>query len=147
MTCAYNGHEHAVDDFLPPQMARTAKPRVQLESRVKNRLVSALLSGKKVSEVSEQFKVPWSTMKGIFSRFLETGTTKNAPRSGRPPILKEVDRRHLRRMAKNNRFWSHEKLAHGMAWKVGARTVKRELDAQNLKRHLARHAPYVTKIQ
>lgn len=128
-------------------MARTSTPRAQLDSPVKNRLVGALLTGKKVSEVSKQFHVPWSTTKDIFTRYVQTGTTKNAPRSGRPRILKPIDRRHLRRAAKKNRFWSHQRLAMEMPRKVSARTVKRELDSQNLKRRLARHAPYVTKKQ
>jgi transposase len=114
-----------------------------VNSPTKNQIVGALLAGERVSDVAKQYGLQWQTCKAILTRYLQRGTTHNAPRSGRPPKLSDRDKRRLLRLMKKHRRATFTELAKIFSPKVSSRTIRRVLHDHGYSRHTAHHVPYI----
>ncbi|KIJ93820.1 hypothetical protein K443DRAFT_12578 [Laccaria amethystina LaAM-08-1] len=61
--------------------------RVQHDTPTKNRFIGAMEATGKLRQSAAKYGIKPSTASGIWTKYKDTGTTKNRPRSGRPPKL------------------------------------------------------------
>ena len=102
------------------------------DSHKKNQIVGAILAGAKVSKVALDFGVPERTCHHFVARFTAAGTTHYIPRTGHPHILSDHGHRRLVRFVKKNRRLPLQEVAKVMSPKLSTRTVRRELQQDNI---------------
>lgn len=61
-------------------------------------IVGLSKGGKSVRKISEILSIPKSTVQDVITKYNEENCTDTAPRSGRPPVLSEQDKRQLGRI-------------------------------------------------
>lgn len=126
-------------------MAVSINSRSQYDTPRKNQIIGARLAGAKISEIAQMFGMPWSSVNEIWKRYLRTGTTDNATRSGRPSKVTPHICRRLVRLVKKNRRLPFPEVAKLLTPKVCGRTVSRVLAKEGIHRRKARLAPYLKK--
>lgn len=101
------------------------------------------------SDISRILKHPESTIAYIIKKYSVKGTTSNAPRSGRPTILNETDKRQLVRIVKKNRNNSiielTEKFNNSLEITVSADTVRHILHEAGYYGRVAKKKPLVSE--
>lgn len=126
-------------------MPETNSSRSQYDSPTKNRIVGAIMAGAKISEVSAEFGIPWSTVNDIWKKFVATGSTHNAPRSGRPPKATPRVRRRLVRIVKKNRRLPLREVAKLLSPQLSTSTIRNVLASEGFHRRKARRVPYLSR--
>jgi transposase len=90
------------------------------------------------------------TVRKVWNYYEETGRVSPPPRSGRPPILTDRDRRHLKRHVKANRGHRRQALSDittTLDFNVSERTLCNELQKINLNHRVARKKPWLRPAQ
>jgi transposase len=54
---------------------------------IRDRIVGMINSGCSITEAAETYERPVCTIHYLYKKYLQTGTTQDRPRSGRPPVL------------------------------------------------------------
>lgn len=126
-------------------MTETNASRCEYDSPLRNQIIGAKLAGLKISEVSNLFGIPWSSVKGICQRFDARGTTHDAPRTGRPSIVSPHLRRRIVRVVKNNRRVPFNELRKTMTPTISSHTFRRVLASEGIHRRKARRVPYLSR--
>lgn len=80
-------------------MVSTWHQSTQYDSPRKNRLIGAILGGKKVAAAARMMDMPWSMASDIWKKYNQTGTTHNRRCPGRPKILDDRTERLVTRKA------------------------------------------------
>lgn len=81
-------------------MGRKSK---ELTNDVRKLIVEMKLEGKKTSEIENLLGISESTIRSIWTKYLNTGDFNKAKRSGRPSKMSQRDRNWLVRQTKMNR--------------------------------------------
>ncbi|CAI9613723.1 unnamed protein product, partial [Staurois parvus] len=91
--------------------------------------------------------IPWSTVSGIITKWVQLGTTATQPPSGRPRKMTERGQRMLKRTVLRSRQLSSESIAKDLQnscyLQISTTTVQREL--HGLHGRAAASNPYITK--
>lgn len=103
-------------------------------------------SQKKITEI---LNFPKSTVGDIIKKYNELGLTSTIPRSGRPKILTERDKRHLVKIIKANRNLTlteiTEKFNKTLNFSISERTVQRVLHDEGYSGHAAKKKPFISE--
>lgn len=121
--------------------------RIQHDSPKKNRLVGAIQAGKTIPQAAEIANIPYGTAKKIWRNFCTTGSTKNQPRSGRPPKVTERLGRKIVREARKNRRMPFKEIGNHVKPALSETTVRDYLARAGYHRRVARKVPYLSKVQ
>jgi transposase len=93
--------------------------------------------------------IPKSTVGDVVKKYNEQGSTTTAPRSGRPKILSEYDKKQLIKITKENRFNTLEELTENfktmMNISVSSRTLQRTLHEEGYSGHAAKKKPFISE--
>jgi transposase len=76
----------------------------ELSKEVKGQIVGMASLGKSARQIGRELGISDTTISYVLRRFRMTGSNENAPRSGRPPILINLDETHLATIVKRNQF-------------------------------------------
>jgi len=98
----------------------------------------------KISVVATLVNRPWSTVRNFLARACDRGHIENAPRSGRPVILNQRERRAIIRAATKDRSMTRLELRNRHAPHVSVHTIDRVLREANIKKWLAQTRPRLT---
>jgi transposase len=104
-------------------------------------------AGLSVNKAASLTNIPSSTADDLWHKFLETGTTHNRPRSGRPSKVTPRLKRSIIRSALHNRRKPLNDLAQMAPDKIGTTTVRSILAEQGYHRRVARRVPFITQKQ
>ncbi|CAI9578572.1 unnamed protein product, partial [Staurois parvus] len=83
----------------------------ELSGFKRSTVIGCHLCNKSICEVSLLLNIPWSTVRGIITRWNQLGTTATQPRSGRPCKMTERDQHMLKRIVRRSRQLSVESKA------------------------------------
>ena len=70
-------------------MAINKTTHVQHDTPTKNRFISAMEATGRLCESAAKYGIKWSTTLNLWTKYKNTGTTKNLPCSGHPPKLSD----------------------------------------------------------
>lgn len=126
-------------------MARLKSQRSELDSPLKNRIIGAILAGKKISEAARLFGQKRTTCQSLWQRYLKSGTTHNRPGRGRKKKLSDRAKRHLKFDAIKNRRMPLARLGQMTIPPVHANTVRTEPASFGLHRRKARRKFFVSR--
>lgn len=100
-------------------------------------------------KIAEILDIPKSTVGDVVKKYNEQGFTTTAPRSGRPKILSEYDKKQLIKITKENRFDTLEELTENfktmMNISVSSRTLQRTLHEEGYSGHAAKKKPLISE--
>ena len=99
---------------------------------------------KKFSVVAKLVNRPWSTVHNFLACTCDREHIDNTPRSGRPTILTDRERRTIVRAAQRKQEMTRLELRNLHAPHVSIRTVDRVLHEANIKKWLAQTRPQLT---
>jgi transposase len=54
---------------------------------IRDHIVGMIISGCSITEAAEAYGQPVRTIRHLYKKYLQTGTTQYRPHSGRPPVL------------------------------------------------------------
>ena len=83
-------------------MSENRAPGCQHGTPVKNRLVGAILAKGNVAEAARTVDMKYSTVRDIWKKYQNHGTTANCPRSGQPQKVTEHTIRQMVRITKKS---------------------------------------------
>ena len=81
---------------MPPQVRRTFQcktARREMTDAEKGMIIAFFYTFQKISTVADLVGRPWSTVRNFLERACDRGSMDNKPRSGRPPLLSNRERR------------------------------------------------------
>ncbi|GLB38751.1 putative DDE superfamily endonuclease [Lyophyllum shimeji] len=113
----------------------------------KYQLVGAVEVGKSIPSAAAHFGFPQRTAYNIINKYRDTGTVSDENRSGRPSVLSDTARRHLKRTARKNRRLPFTELGNAAGLSVSTSTVRNVLAAEGYHRRVAKKVPYLTPRQ
>jgi len=82
--------------------------RQEMTNTEKGMIIAFSAIGMPIADISRAVGRPWSTVKNCINRYLERKTVDNAPRSGRPRVMKEEDEDTVIELIRNDRTASNE---------------------------------------
>src|ERR687896_167699 len=101
-------------------------------------------------DIAELLNFPKSTVGNIIKKYNEKGLTTTEHRSGRPKALSERDRKHLEKVAKNNRNDTLEEITEKFNTElnisVSSRTIQRTLHEKGYSGHAAKKKPFISEV-
>ncbi|CAI9563153.1 unnamed protein product, partial [Staurois parvus] len=106
------------------------------------------LCNKSIHEISQLLNIPWSTVRGIITKWKQLGTTATQPQSGRPRKMTEQGQRMLKCTVHRSHQLSAESIAKVLQTLCGLQistTVHRELHGMDFHGRAAASKPYITK--
>ncbi len=68
-----------------------------MSNALRNQVVGMRKAGASYPKIEEELDVQADTARQIYKRYLERGDVENAPRSGAPQKLTDMDLRHINR--------------------------------------------------
>src|SRR5688572_29993593 len=111
-------------------------------------IIGGWLFGHSEREIEAKTGHPKSTVHDTIERYCETGAGSSRPRSGRPPILTDRDKRHIVRIVKSNRQQSARQLQSNFVQSSGTvvsiKTIKRALHEAGYHSRVAVRKPLIS---
>jgi len=103
-------------------------------------------SQREIAEILDQKK---STVADIIKKYNDQGLTSTLPRSGRPNILNDRDKRQLVKITKNNRNKTLDEITENfinlLNISVSSRTIQRTLHQEGYSGHAAKKKPFISE--
>lgn len=101
------------------------------------------------TDIEKILKIPRTTCINVIKKFERSQTVSNVPRSGRPPLLKAIDKRHFIRTTVANRKDAAEEITEkfnslGLT-QVSTSTARRVLHEQGYFSRIGRRKPLVSE--
>ena len=122
--------------------------RQELTEFERGLIIGGYLFGHSEREIEEITAHPKSTIHDTIERYCETGTVTPAPRTGRPPILTDRDKRHLEIVVRTNRRQTikqiHTNFVQSTGTAVSEWTVKRALYESGYNSRVAARKPLIS---
>ncbi|KAJ7587668.1 hypothetical protein C8J56DRAFT_755644, partial [Mycena floridula] len=115
------------------------------DSPRKNRFIGAIQAHDNVAKACNDYGIPPSTGYDLWNKFLETGTTSNRPRSGRPSKLDEAGKAEVVRKVVQSRRKAFQEIGNEMMPPVGEKIIRNACDEQGYHRCVAKKVPYLDK--
>jgi transposase len=123
--------------------------RCELTAFEKGKIVGLHLSSKSIREISAITGYPKSTVGVILKRFKDEGHVDNKPRKGRPPLLKDRDKRCLVRVVLKNRRKSMHEISvaynENAPTTASTRTLRRNLQKLGFHGRAGVRKPFVSE--
>ncbi|KAF5335604.1 hypothetical protein D9758_017265 [Tetrapyrgos nigripes] len=116
---------------------------MQHSSPKKNRLVSAIQTGKSISQAAEIAEIPYGTVKKIWDRFWKTGSMKNRWCSGQPPKVTKHMHWEVVRLAVKDRKMPLQEIGNLVELHLSMTAVGEHLAEEDLHRRVARTVPFL----
>lgn len=116
--------------------------------QVRNSIVTEYEAGKGYRKLSEQFKIPISTIQSIIKKWKEQGSVSNKPRTGAPKKINPRACSKLVRIAKCNPRVTRKELVEEMSSigvNVTKQTITNVMKSKGLRRCQARKVPLLKK--
>lgn len=117
----------------------------ELSMELKGQIVGMASCGKSARQIGRELGVADTTVGYILRRFKETGTNENLPRPGRPPVLTERDKNHLKTIVKRERFTSLREITNQLPM-ASRWTLSNTLKESGLKLCAAAKKPKISSI-
>ncbi|TFK71483.1 hypothetical protein BDN72DRAFT_837535 [Pluteus cervinus] len=108
-------------------------PRREYSIDTRNQIVGAHKMGASNQTISDEFKIPKTSIRNIISRWKIRGTVADAPRSGRPRKTTPRDRRHVVLAARKDQGLSVKKLTKKIPTPLSEHSVRRILAEKKMK--------------
>jgi transposase len=69
------------------ELNQTVRRGPNMSVEIRDCIVGMIISGCSITEAAEAYDRPVRTIHHLYKKYLQTGTTQDRPRSGRPPVL------------------------------------------------------------
>lgn len=126
----------------------TMSERQELTEFERGVIIGGWLFGHSEREIEEKTDHPKTTIHDTIERYRETGTVTPPPRTGRPRILSDRDKRHLERIVRSNRKQTtrqvHNNFVESSGTAVSISTIKRALYDAGYNSRVAARKPYIS---
>jgi transposase len=109
--------------------------------------VGAIQAGLSITEAARQHHFPRKTAADIWNKFLETGSTHNRPRSGRPPKITERTERQVIREVRKHRRMPFRDIGNHVEPQISENSIRRVLAKKGYHRRIAKKVPYLSTDQ
>jgi len=124
---------------------------VEVPDAIRNQIIGMRKAGSTFVKIGQEFELSEDTVRKIWNRWEESGTTENAQRPGRPPLLDKHDIRRLKSYMMSNKETRREPLSEiavNCNLEVCTKTLKKVIDENiGLGRRIARKKCFLTKKQ
>jgi transposase len=128
-------------------MTANKTTRVQHDTPVKNRFIGAMEATGKLRQSGAKYGIKASTVSDIWTKYKNTNTTKNQPRSGRPSKLTDRAQRLVVRNCIKDRQKPFQKVAQESNMNISERLVRNVAVDTGYHRRVARKVPFLTALQ
>lgn len=112
-------------------------------------IIGAWKFGHSEREIAEKIGHPKSTVHDTIVRYCETGSGTSAPRSGRPKVLSDRDKRHLEIIVRSNRQQTtrqvHQNFVESSGTAVSISTIRRALYDAGYNSRVAARKPLISR--
>jgi len=125
-------------------------PRRQLKSEERGEIIGMRKCGATFTAIAMNLELKCDTVRKVWNYYEETGRVIPPPRTGRPPIMTDRDRRHLKRHVKASREHRREALfdiTTTLNLNVSEDTLCNKLKKLNLNHRVARKKPWLRPAQ
>ena len=95
-----------------------------LRAAARENAIGRLQAGQRQADVAHALNVSQSTISGLWNRFRQSGSTADAPRSGRPRVTTPAQDRFIRLRHLRNRFLSAQSTVQALPGKQQADSEK-----------------------
>lgn len=121
---------------------------MKINAELRIQVVNLMNNGCTQSNTARQLNLGQPTVRKIWLRYLETGSTENKPKSGRPRKITEKERRRLSYLCKVDPFKTPKQLINEIDFSqsVSLWTVRRELNRCGLLARSAAKKPLLSKV-
>jgi Transposase/DDE superfamily endonuclease len=116
-------------------------------SAAKDWFIGRVLAGQTVKKASDAENIPPGSASRIWQKYNKTGTTENAPRSGRPRVISDCGEHAVVWEACRSRRKTFKEIGNKMPAKPSELTVRRVLAKHNMHRRVAEEKPNLTERQ
>jgi transposase len=82
------------------ELNQTVRRGPNMSVEIRDRIVGMIISGCSITEAAEAYDWPVRTIHHLYKKYLQTGTTQDRPRSGRPPVLSVNQKKIIYRKAR-----------------------------------------------
>lgn len=128
-------------------MTANKTPRIQHDTPTKNRFIGAMEATGKLRQSAAKYGIKSSTASDIWTKYKKTGTTRNRPRSGRPPKLTDRAHRLVVRNCVKDRRKPFQLIAQEANMGISEHIVRNAAAAAGYHRRVAREVPFLTALQ
>lgn len=119
-------------------------PRVEYSPHKRTRVKMLHEMGFTRAQIAAQEGVNRHSVKGIVTRYRHQTSARTTPRSGRPKIISDRDKRHIFRIIKSNPFIKNRDILREANLRCSERTLERALKAEGIQHTLALRRPKLT---
>src|SRR5438034_3699163 len=116
-------------------------PKMEYSPHKRTRIASLYSSGVSAKAIATREGITPRAVYGISDRYRIQNSGRSQPRSGRPPILTERDKRAIMRQIKLNPFVANQELIRGAGLTCHIRTVTRWLQSEGIQQVTAPGRP------
>lgn len=108
------------------------KLKAELSPEERTAIINAHKSGVSQTQLAKDYRCDRKTIYNTLKRFKEEQRITSAPRSGRPRIFSDQDRKFIRLQARRNPFWTYRQLSLDVGGSPSRQTIYRALRAHGL---------------
>jgi hypothetical protein len=139
---------------MPAAAGRNTQKRTEIPSAQRWMIVGQLTAGATTREVAEYHSRSQRAIQKLWKLYTTTGTTDNLPRSGRPPVLSDTQKKLLHREARKNPRITYAELSKAACITAidstttpppSRSTIYRALKKLQLRCHRAKKRPKLTR--
>lgn len=112
---------------MPPER----KAGSEISSQTKIQFIGAVNAGQTVAAAARHYGINESSARNISTRFRNTGSVENLPRSGRPRALTDADKRYLIRATQKERRKPLADIGNDLGLDVSVQTLRNALKEKN----------------
>jgi transposase len=127
------------------EITQNHKPGTELSPYIRSLIVGMSLAGKKPVEIAEKLKLKKSTVSKTIKSFPERHLNQSKPRSGRPNVCSERDKRRILRLVHQNPKITWPALKKALGLEISKRTYQRILAEHKISKWLAKKWPCLTE--
>ena len=120
---------------------------VQHDTPTKNQFIGAMEATGKLRESAAKYGIKPSTALNLWTKYKDTGTTKNLPHSGRPLKLSDREQRLVVRNCVNERRKPFQQIAHDSMMNISEHTVRDVAADAGYHQHVVRKVPFPSALQ
>ena len=133
--------------FFNLTMTINKTTRVQHDTTTKNKFIGAMEAMGKLCQSASKYGIKSSTASDIWTKYKNTGTTKNCLRSGRPPKLTDCAQRLVVWNCVKNHQKPFQQIAKDTNIDISERIIHNTAVAAGYHRRVAQKVPFLTAHQ
>ena len=121
--------------------------RVQHDTPTKNRFIGAMEATGNLRQSAARYGIKPSMVSNLWTKYRNTGTTKNCPHSGCPPKLSDRAQRLVVRNCIKDRRKPFKEVAQDTKMDISEHVVRKVAADTGYHRRVARKVPFLTALQ